>query len=989
MAFREQNIPRATYRYGLSRSRQTRLANAMSPRAGGDNSWDLRFPTPAAFRITASPDPDANVDRDLIALQLLSAQSQTVSGVEDRAARFTGGSTSQLSVSTDFRPSDQSGAISVWFKASDLVAVPFIVKANTANTRYVSFRVITTGGNFYVAILGNLAGTDHEVRGSTALSENTWYHVVVSSNGSAWTLYLNGVAETLVVVSGSNNGTWYGDVAGNNLFLGRNSSGSIFAEYSLDEVGVFSEAITAANVTYLYNNGSGRLATASQSVPGLVNYWSLSTNHVGIGDDKAGGLTLTVGSGVDDTGGILIATLGQDRAVVFIGDTQGSKMSASTNLRSADTSGSISFWFRPASIGQEPLITKHDNTASNRLEIQKNGSNQLSIIHRIAAGTTNEVRGGTTLTAGAWHHIAIVSSGTAWALYVDGAAETLTVVSGSNTGDWFGDLTGTLWRFGEFQASATSADGRLDEVGIWSTQLTAANVTTLYAAGDGVLYDQARLITGLVHYWSLSQNDGGIGADRLGGVTMTVTERVYDEVGITAGAASTTSDVFNSQVTLGIRNNEGFIELQDDAGMLTWRIDDSGMQWEHGGTLVEEADGAMVYTVAGSDPDFTLQTLSRTIYFYDDSAANITFLSSIVLDATLGGTVTFESGSTIQEQADGELILTAKGTDPDITLQSNTVSAALVFDQSVPEWVFFGDVGIDGTTGGRITFASNSYLVEESDGALTMRAVGTDPDILFETNTVTSALLFDQSIPEWVFFGELSIDNTAGGRIQFASNSTITEQSDGELTFGAVGTDPDILFTANAGSVVNTMFIDQSAGTAMFFNTKVRIDSTGAADGGGFTFEPGSVYRVTATTGLTSFRAVGTNPDLQLGSTTYVNAFYWDFSLTNLALLAGTDTLQTMTIGAAGVTTANIGRVDIYQRGTTDALPVLVLSQADVSEEFIRFIGTSANAVLTQSIVEAADVATATLAGYVKVFIVDDGNQLTDQAYYLAAYTLA
>lgn len=87
--------------------------------------------------------------------------------------------------------------------------------------------------------------------------------------------------------------------------------------------------------------------------------------------------------------------------------------------------------------------------------------------------------------------------------------------------------------------------------------------------------------------------------------------------------------------------------------------------------------------------------------------------------------------------------------------------------------------------------------------------------------------------------------------------------------------------------------------------------------------------------------------------------------------------------------TAPLATLHIDAAGTTGAIPVLLLDQGDVSEEFIRFIGTSANGVLTQSIVEAADVATATLAGYVKVYVQDDGNQLTDQAYFVPVYVLA
>ena len=98
--------------------------------------------------------------------------------------------------------------------------------------------------------------------------------------------------------------------------------------------------------------------------------------------------------------------------------------------------------------------------------------------------------------------------------------------------------------------------------------------------------------------------------------------------------------------------------------------------------------------------------------------------------------------------------------------------------------------------------------------------------------------------------------------------------------------------------------------------------------------------------------------------------------------------LQRVEIMATGFS-IDSAMLAVRQASTTGAIPPLSLWQSDVSEELIRFRGTSANAVITQSIVEDADVASATRAGWLKIFVTDDGNQLTDQAYYLPIYTLA
>jgi hypothetical protein len=83
------------------------------------------------------------------------------------------------------------------------------------------------------------------------------------------------------------------------------------------------------------------------------------------------------------------------------------------------------------------------------------------------------------------------------------------------------------------------------------------------------------------------------------------------------------------------------------------------------------------------------------------------------------------------------------------------------------------------------------------------------------------------------------------------------------------------------------------------------------------------------------------------------------------------------------------GLVHANQNAAGGAIPVLHLEQDDVSEEFIRFTGTAAAGVVTQSIVDNDDVASSTLTGWAKAYVVDEGNQIADQPYFLPLYTLS
>lgn len=142
--------------------------------------------------------------------------------------------------------------------------------------------------------------------------------------------------------------------------------------------------------------------------------------------------------------------------------------------------------------------------------------------------------------------------------------------------------------------------------------------------------------------------------------------------------------------------------------------------------------------------------------------------------------------------------------------------------------------------------------------------------------------------------------------------------------------------------------------------------------------------------------------DWNFGSTGTALSFYMGANTGNTyAIIAPTDagggsvtdlTIQPSTSQVARVSigdTSFSAKVRIQQGNSAGAIPVLELEQKDVSEEFLKLIGTASSGVLTQSIVNNSDVTTPTLQGWLKCYVQDDGNQITDQAYFIPIYTLA
>lgn len=94
-----------------------------------------------------------------------------------------------------------------------------------------------------------------------------------------------------------------------------------------------------------------------------------------------------------------------------------------------------------------------------------------------------------------------------------------------------------------------------------------------------------------------------------------------------------------------------------------------------------------------------------------------------------------------------------------------------------------------------------------------------------------------------------------------------------------------------------------------------------------------------------------------------------------------------LAIGAGAA--SPVAQIDVIQNGSSTTIPVLRLEQANDSEDFIEYNGKSVAANLTKTLVDDADVTTATLVGWRKVVVTDANGNITSAAYYEPFYSLA
>src|SRR3990167_1386991 len=188
------------------------------------------------------------------------------------------------------------------------------------------------------------------------------------------------------------------------------------------------------------------------------------------------------------------------------------------NYRSADSEGAIEGWFRTSyTASYQSIFTSADTgTETSYFHLFIAGTTgKLQIETRNAGGTYNSVSGATNVADGKWHQAILSSNGTAWDIVLDGVAETLFIEGGSNTGDWFADITlrdnitvGVLFR----GATAGEFNGEIGFTRIYSRPVLQPEAQTNYQRGRKAAPSDT---TGLVGSWDFTEGSGDTAVDTI------------------------------------------------------------------------------------------------------------------------------------------------------------------------------------------------------------------------------------------------------------------------------------------------------------------------------------------------------------------------------------------------------------------------------------------------------------------------------------------
>ena len=317
-------------------------------------------------------------------------------------------------------------------------------------------------------------------RSTQSLSASTWYMVtvVVDRTDKAY-MYINGVPETIVSTDGNssaianNLSSWsaYNFDRYFNCCIGAFSTGVGHFDGIIDEGGIWKRAITASEVTELYNAGAGKQYSSPPLWNGLVGYYT--------GDNTANDAKETYNGTLVNGVTYAPGKIGQGFSFDGINDYISTSTTSVIDCRLPHT---FACWVKPAAVSSTKFFMSF-GAGSNGSSIGfTNGGN-----FTFFAGAVNaQVNSGTNLPINTWSHVSVTYKGSPF-----GSNNVLFYVNGSLVYTGTLALSSYIWRLHLGSCVGGGAqlyNGMLDECGVWNRTLTAAEVAELYNSGAGKQY---------------------------------------------------------------------------------------------------------------------------------------------------------------------------------------------------------------------------------------------------------------------------------------------------------------------------------------------------------------------------------------------------------------------------------------------------------------------------------------------------------------------
>lgn len=444
---------------------------------------------------SSSPAADSAGSRSCAAAGAPVFSSTGLLATDSNTAVAFGGSDSLNCGSFSFVDQTAS-SLEAWVRFDTLPTAPGIAMIAGSD----SFGLRMVGGVPQLMVRTSLrAGDPYVLAGSLPLQVNRTYHLVGTWTSGAAHLYVDGVEVGSSVINGAGRGT-------EGFWIGASSSTAGRAvDGVLDEVAYFPTKLSRAQVLDHYEAGIGEFATPVSDGYSDEVAADSPLEHWRLGDDSSP-IVSSSGRVCRSTGDTDLGVDGllSESADDAVGFTPGEPwVDCGLFTLHDSTAASLEAWVRLDSLPSPPGIVSIAGTESVGLRLNA-GVPEFTLRTHLQASTPYVIAGSLPLELNRTYHVVGTWTGGSAVLYVDGV---VVGTSGAN-----GLLRGTesFWIGASSSYSNRALDGVVDEVAVYTSQLSAERVVAHYEAGQGDLaapltdaYSAAVLANSPEDYWRL------------------------------------------------------------------------------------------------------------------------------------------------------------------------------------------------------------------------------------------------------------------------------------------------------------------------------------------------------------------------------------------------------------------------------------------------------------------------------------------------------
>jgi hypothetical protein len=401
-----------------------------------------------------------------------------------------------------------TGTWSVWINNPDITsAESYFLSAGDTNADEFIILIKDTDGDLR-AFLRDAGSNRWEVKtDSPAFTNNTWHHVVLTHNGTEPELYVDGSKPAQTFSVSTDKADWIADCTGiDNFRIGHlhksSSAGGSFSGI-MNEVAVWDTNLDADAVTALYNSGVPLLPTSDSgnydNSGDLQGYWrndgdttwtDRSTNsNDGTASGSPDSIVLTEGltSGRDSQGFYLTDTTENCLTLngaeyVEIPDSEVLSFGDGTD----DRPFSIEAWVNMEETSAFRILHKGNYNSTAEWGFEVSGNTLILYLYDESVSSTYESASVALTTTNTWIHVCSTYDGRGGTsanagikLYKDGVSQSLTL-GGGGTYVAMENLSAPVY-VGRY--STSYANGKIDDVRIYSKELSASEVEKNYNAG--------------------------------------------------------------------------------------------------------------------------------------------------------------------------------------------------------------------------------------------------------------------------------------------------------------------------------------------------------------------------------------------------------------------------------------------------------------------------------------------------------------------------